>query len=278
VNSYLSAMHKTVITQGKAWFDFGFKELYRYRELLWILTWRDLKVRYAQTIVGVLWAIINPLFTLLVLTFVFKTVADVDTGGYPHLLFTLSGMAGWTYFSSVVAGAGGSIISAQQMVTKVYFPRLLLPLSKAVGSLVDLAVVLVILTIMLFWYGHLPSTTIVWLPLFIALAILAGVGIGLWISAMSIRFRDFMYVTPLLLRLGMFITPIAYPVSSVGEKWEQWMYLNPMTGIIEGMRWSILGIHPPGNELWITIVVVLVIFASGLFVFNRIERKIADII
>lgn len=271
-------MHKTVITQGKAWFDFGLKELYRYRELLWILTWRDLKVRYAQTIVGVLWAIINPLFTLLVLTFVFKTVANVDTGGYPHLLFTLSGMAGWTYFSSVVAGAGGSIISAQQMVSKVYFPRLLLPLSKAVGSLVDLAVVLVILTLMLFWYGHVPSTTIIWLPLFIALAILAGVGIGLWISAMSIRFRDFMYVTPLLLRLGMFVTPIAYPVSSVGEKWEQWMYLNPMTGIIEGMRWSILGIHPPGKELWITVSVVLFVFMTGLLVFNRIERKIADII
>ena len=178
----------------------------------------------------------------------------------------------------MVAGVGVSIISSQQMVSKVYFPRLLLPLSKAVGALVDLAVVLVILTIMLFWYGFAPSSTIVYLPAFIFLAILAGVGVGLWISAMSIRFRDFMYVTPLLLRLGMFITPIAYPVSSVGEKWETLMYLNPMTGIIEGMRWSILGIHPPTEGLTLSIIVVAVVFISGLIVFNRIERKIADII
>lgn len=256
----------------------GISELFRYRELLWMLTWRDLKVKYAQTVVGVTWAFINPVFTLLILTFVFQTVADTDTGGYPHLLFTISGIGAWSYFSSVVASAGGSIVQAQQLVTKVYFPRLLIPMSKSLSALLDLLVVLLILVGMLIWYGYLPGQEIIYLPVFVLLAILCGVGVGLWVNALSIRFRDFMYVTPFLLRLGIFITPIAYPVSQVGEKWEQWMYLNPMTGIVEGMRWCVLGINPPNQYLYISIAIALVLFVTGVIAFQRIERKIADII
>ena len=271
-------MQKTVIKPGKKIFDWGFKELLQYRELIMTLMYRDLKVKYAQTIVGVLWAVINPVFTLLVLTFVFDKVAKVDVAGHPHILFTTAGMIGWTYFATVVSDVGSSIIGAQDVVKKVYFPRLIIPLSKSVGALVDLAMVMFILFGLMIYFGYGFELRILYLPVFILAIVIAGLAGGLWISALSIRFRDFQYITPFLLRLGMFVTPIAYSSSSAPADY-QWLFnLNPLAGPIEGIRWSILGTDPPGLYTWISIGFLVIVFIGGLLFFNQIERKIADII
>jgi len=243
-----------------------------------MMAWRDLRVRYAQTFLGVLWLVIQPLFTVVVLTFVFGSVAQVETNGTPHVLFTLVGLCGWTFFASLTEGAGGSILGAQDVVKKVYFPRLILPLSKLLTAAVDLGFLLIALCGMMIYYGLSPSSHVVYFPLFLLASALMGLTGGIWVSALSIRFRDFQYVMPLALRLGMFITPIAYGVQSVPSQY-QWLYhLNPLTGIVEGMRWSILGGDFQSTHVWISIGVLVLLFGIGLVLFHRVESIMADII
>lgn len=274
----------TIIEPEHNPFKIDFKELYTYRELLWALTYKDIRVRYAQTVIGFLWAFLNPLFSLVILTFVFGVVASVQLNlgangqVIPHLLYTTVGLCGWTYFSETFAQAGTSIINAQQMVQKIYFPRLVLPISKALTALVDLGVSLLLVVILLLVYGYTPSGNIVYLPFFIALVVLSGLTGGIWISALTIRFRDFQHIVPMLLRVGMYITPIAYPSSAVPQQYQLIFYLNPIAGIVEGMRWSILGgeaIHPYS---YISFAVMGVLFVLGVFYFNKVEKVVADII
>lgn len=277
-------MHKTIIEARRSALRIDFAELYAYRDLLWALTYRDLRVRYAQTFIGFLWVIVNPLFSLFILTFVFGMVAKIDVGSgaqgqaIPHLLYTMVGLTGWTYFSESFAQAGTSVINAQQMVQKIYFPRLMLPLSKALTALVDLGVSLLLVGVLLLYYGFVPDGNIVFLPLFVLLAIVSGLAGGIWISALTIRFRDFQYVVPMLLRVGMYLTPIAYPSSAVPEKYQLLYYLNPIAGIVEGMRWAVLGgtaLHPYS---YISFAVMGLLFLLGLLYFNKVERVVADII
>ncbi|MFK7936378.1 MAG: ABC transporter permease [Saprospiraceae bacterium] len=269
---------KTVITPYRHPLNIPWQELWQYRELLWTLAYRDFRIRYAQTFIGIAWGVINPLLTLLILSFVFGVVAQVPTNGTPHLVYTLTGLCAWTYFAQVVGEAGTSIVGAQDMVQKIYFPRLIIPLSKAVTALIDLVIVLGLLAILLVIYQIPLTPKIIWLPLFILLAILCGLAGGIWLSALTIRFRDFRFITPLLLRLGMFATPIAYPTSAVPESYQFLFYLNPMAGVVDGFRWSILGGTPPHDWAWLSFSLLFLLFVTGLIYFNSVEREIADII
>lgn len=260
------------------------KELYQYRELLWTLTYRDLRVKYAQTLIGLLWVLINPLLNLALLSFVFGVVAKVDLGtnaageAIPQLLYTLAGLCGWTYFSTVMADAGGSIIAAQGMVKKIYFPRLIIPLSKALTGLVDFLVVLLCMPILMLYYGFSPGPYWYSFPIFVFIALLSGLAAGIWMSALTIRFRDFQHITPLILRLGMYITPIAYPISAVPEQWRWVIYLNPLAAVVEGMRWALLGTEALPVELYYSVAGIVLLFLSGLWYFHRAERVMADIL
>jgi lipopolysaccharide transport system permease protein len=272
------------IEPKKSIFQMDWAEIYAYRELLWTLTYRDLRVRYAQTAIGVLWAVLNPLFTLFILAFVFGVVAKVELGTtadgqpIPQLLYTVAGMAGWTYFATLLSEAGTSIIGAQGMVKKIYFPRLIIPLSKAFTAFIDFAIVLIFMAIMMIYYGFSPSANIIYFPFFFLMAVIAGLAGGIWMSALTIRFRDFMHITPFILRLGMYATPIAYPASSVPEKYQIFFYLNPLTGIVEGMRWSLLGGTPIHQYAYISFAIIAVFCVLGLFYFKKVERVMADIL
>lgn len=261
---------------GEKW-----RQIVRFKELLWTLSYKDIKVKYAQTFIGIAWSFINPIFTTIVITFVFKKVADVNTGEMPHTLFTLVGMIGWVYVASVIQQAGSSLIGSQESIKKIYFPRVIIPFSKAIAGLLNFGIMFVCLVILLLIYGIVPSSNIIYLPFFLLMTILAGLGIGIWISALSIRFRDLTHAIPILLRIGMFISPIAYPAAQI-RGWLGWInffyYFNPLTGVIEGIRWSILGTHGLNNYIFISYGIILFLFISGLKYFFYIEHKIADII
>lgn len=273
-----------VIQPKRSWYQMDWAELFAYRELLMTLTYRDLRVRYAQTAIGILWAFLNPFFTLLILSFVFGIVAQVDLGAtangkpIPQIIYTVAGMAGWTYFATLLAEAGSSIIGAQAMVKKIYFPRLIIPLSKATTAFIDFAIVLIFLFALMAFYGFMPSSNIIYFPFFFLMAVIAGLAGGIWMSALSIRFRDFQYIIPFLLRLGMYATPIAYPASAVPEQYRLFFYLNPMTGIVEGMRWCLLGGDPISIYSYISFAVVTVLLILAVIYFKSVERIMADIL
>ncbi|MEM8908708.1 MAG: ABC transporter permease, partial [Bacteroidota bacterium] len=212
------------------------------------------------------------------LSFVFGTIAKVEVGDTPHLLFTIAGMCSWNYFSAVFAQAGSSIIGAQNMIKKIYFPRLIIPLSKALTALVDFAIVLFLLFALLSYYRYPVGTSLLWLPFFMAMTILTGLTGGIWMSVLTIRYRDFQHTIPFLLRIGLFVTPIAFPVSAVPENYKLLFFLNPMVGIVEGFRWSVLGLGQLDPYTWISFALIGCLFFAGLFYFHRVEKIMADIL
>ena len=258
------------------------KELFRYKDLFWVLAYRDLRVRYAQTFLGLLWAFIQPLSTLLIISVVFGRFVKVDTGGIPYPVFAIIGVSLWTYFSFVLTQSGGSVIGSQEMVKKIYFPRLVIPLSKAVVGFVDFGVAILLLIGLFFYYGIMPSSNIVFLPVFLILTIISSLAVGIWLSALTIRYRDFQYVVPFFVQFGLYLTPIAYPTDVVVNNLPKWatflFYLNPMAGIVEGFRWCLLGGIAPNGYFWISIGIVFILFISGVYYFRKIERVMADII
>ncbi len=261
---------------------FQFRDLKAYKELFWMLAWRDFKVRYAQTTVGILWAFIQPILTIAILHVVFGKFVKVDTGNTPHMVFTACGMMAWTYFSFVMTNAGSSIISAQSMVKKIYFPRIIIPLSKALVGLIDMAITATILAGLMIYNQVSVSSNIVYLPLFLALLMITSLSIGILFSALSIRFRDIQYLIPFVVQLGLYITPTAYPSSVALNSLPQWAtiiyYLNPMAGIVEGFRWSILGLAPPSIYSLISFAMIAILFAFSLYFFKKIDSKIADLV
>lgn len=258
------------------------KELFQYKDLFFVLAYRDLRVRYAQTFLGLLWAFIQPATSLLILSVVFGRFVNVNTGSTPYAVFAIIGISVWTYFSFVLSQSGTSLIGAQDMVKKIYFPRLVIPLSKAVVGFVDFAVALVILIALFAYYGIMPSRNIIYLPAFIALAIVCSLGAGIWFSALTIRYRDFQYVVPFLVQFGLYITPIAYPSNVVINNLPSWatvlFYLNPMTSIVEGFRWCLLGGVAPTGYFWLSVSIIFISFISGLYYFRKLEKVMADII
>ncbi|MEZ4890982.1 MAG: ABC transporter permease [Crocinitomicaceae bacterium] len=274
-------MDKLIIDAKKRSIVPNIKELIRYKDLFWTLSWRDFKVRYAQTTIGLLWALLQPVVTIAILSIVFGRFVGVKTE-VPYLLYNVSGMAIWTYFSYVLSNSGNSIIAAQQMVKKIYFPRLIIPLSKAVVGLIDLGIVLLILIVLMFYYQVVPSANIWAAPLFILLAMVASLGAGIWLSALTVRFRDFQHVLPFIVQIGLYVTPIAYPAEFAMQTLPSWAakiyFLNPMAGIIQGFRWSLFGGAAPDGFFWISVVMVFVLFVSSLFYFRKVEDEMADFV
>lgn len=271
-------MEMKISAKSKTNFTTIAKELWQYRDLVSILAWRDYKVRYAQTFLGFVWAFLQPLATLLIFTLIFSRVAKVDTGEIPYPLFAQSGMLAWTYFAFLISQAGNSIVGAQAMVKKIYFPRLVIPISKAMVGLIDFLISLVILVLIGVYYQFVPSSNIVYLPLFVLLLIIGGLGVGIWVSALTVRYRDFSHLLPFMVQIGMYASPVAYAASMVPEKY-QWVYaLNPMVGVIEGVRWSIIGGAAPGGIIYFSMGVMLLLFFSGLWYFKKVERVMADLI
>ncbi|CAN7225954.1 ABC transporter permease [Phenylobacterium sp. LjRoot164] len=272
-------LRETVVRPTSGWRSLNLGELFLYRDLLMFLVWRDLKVRYQQTILGSAWAIIQPLATMVVFTVVFGKLAKLPSDGVPYPLFSFTALVIWTYFSQAVTGAVNSLIGNTQLIEKVYFPRLILPIAAVVRGLADLAISFGFLIAMLAFYGVWPTWKVVFVVPFTLLAIIATVGVGAGLAAINVRFRDVRQMMPLLVQLWMFATPVAYPASMAPEKWRVLLGLNPMTGVVEGYRWAMLNTGPfPFDLVALSTASALVMLIIGLFVFRRIESSFADII
>jgi lipopolysaccharide transport system permease protein len=269
----------TLIRARYRWFEVNLAELWEYRELLYFLVWRDLKIRYKQTLIGVAWAVIQPLFTMIVFSVFFGRLAGLPSDGVPYPIFYYTALLPWTYFANALTQASNSIVAHQQVITKVYFARVLLPVSAVLAGLADFAVAAAILFVMMFGYGIMPTWKALWVLPLVLLVILTAVAVSLWLSALNALYRDVRYAVPFLLQFWMFASPVAYPASLVPEHW-RWLYgLNPMAGVIEGFRWALAGAGPgPGPMVVVSAGVVLVVLIAGFFYFQRMERTVADVV
>ena len=262
---------------GWLWPKFG--ELWEYRELLYFFAWRDIKVRYKQTILGGLWAIIQPFITMVIFSLFFGRLAGVPSDGLPYPIFSYAALVPWTFFANAVTQASNSLLVSANMVKKVYFPRLALPIATVLAGLVDFALAFVVLLGMLRFYGRTPTADILWLPLLLLLALLTALGVSLWLSALNVQFRDVRFAIPFLIQVWLFATPVAYPSSLLPEPWRTLYGLNPMVGVVEGFRWALLGTgQAPGPMLILSIVVALALFVSGALYFRRMEQSFADVL
>lgn len=254
-------------------------DLWRYRELLGFLAWRDIKVRYKQTTLGVLWALIQPAVTLVVFTFIFGRLARMPAGNAPYPLLVLCGLLPWQLFAAAFSNASGSLVANTHLISKVYFPRLIVPLSSVAVALIDFAIVLVLLALMCLWWQFAPDWRIVFVPLFIVLTLLTAVGTGLWLTALTVKYRDFRFVVPFLLQVGLFLSPVGFSSTNL-PNWKFVYSLNPMVGAIDGFRWCLLRGEPALNpvNLATSVAMALLLLVSGLWYFRRTERTFADII
>jgi homopolymeric O-antigen transport system permease protein len=267
------------IDPPEGWADIGFRELWDYRELLYFLTWRDVKVRYKQTALGAAWAIIQPLFMMLVFSLFFGRLAKIPSDGIPYPIFTFCALLPWQLFAHALTESSNSLVANERLITKVYFPRLVVPIAAVLGGLVDFAVAFAILLVMMFYYGIVPSWAIVALPGFLLLAVMTALGVGLWLSALNVKYRDVRYTINFLIQFWLFATPVAYPSSIVPQKWRALYGLNPMAGVVEGFRWALLGKQEaPGTMLWVSVAVVILILIGGLCYFRRMEQQFADVV
>lgn len=269
----------TIIEPSHGWRSLNLRELWHYRELIYFLTWRDIKVRYKQTAIGAAWAILQPLLTMLVFTLIFGRLAHVATDGVPYPIFSFSGLLPWTFFATALGLAGTSLVASANLVSKVYFPRLAIPLAAVLAGLVDLALAFVLLIGMMVLYRRMPTRAVAALPLFALLAFITTLAAALWLSALNVKYRDVRYVIPFLTQIWLFLTPVAYASSMIPARWRLVYGLNPMTGVVDGFRWALLGTEQaPGNMLLVSTMVVFVFFVGGLFYFRRMEREFADVI
>jgi lipopolysaccharide transport system permease protein len=273
------AMPRVVIEPPRGWFDLNFAEMWAYRELLYFFVWRDIKVRYKQTVIGAGWAILQPFATMVVFSLFFGKLAKLPPAGIPYPIFFYCALLPWTYFAGALSGATSTVVENQRLITKVYFPRILLPLASVISGLVDFAIAFVLLIAMAFYYGIAPTAAALLLPAFLLLAILTALAAGLWLSALNAIYRDVRYVMPFLVQFWMFASPVAYPSTLVPERW-RWIYgLNPMAGVIEGFRWAITGQgQAPGALIFVSAAVVVVMLVGGLLYFRRMEGTVADVV
>jgi len=268
-----------VIRPATGWTAPELKEVWAYRELLYFLTWRDIKVRYKQTALGAAWAVIQPFFMMLVFSLFFGRLAGVPSDNIPYPVFVFCALLPWQLFAQALAESSNSLVANERLITKVYFPRLVVPIAAVLGGLVDFAIAFVVLLGMMAYYGIVPGLAVIYLPLFVLLAVMTALGVGLWLSALNVQYRDVRYTLTFLTQFWMFLTPVAYPSSIVPEKWRALYGLNPMAGVVEGFRWALLGkTEAPGPLLAVSVVAVVVILVGGLYYFRRMEETFADIV
>jgi lipopolysaccharide transport system permease protein len=267
------------IEPSRGWVSLKLNELWEYRELLYFLTWRDIKVRYKQTALGAAWAIIQPLFTMIVFLMFFGRLAKIPSDGIPYSLFCYAGLVPWTFFANGLTQSSNSLVGSSNLITKVYFPRLTIPLATVMSGVVDFLLAFSLLIGMMVWHQVVPSWNIVWLPLFLLLALITALGVGLWLSALNVEYRDVRYVVPFITQFWMLATPIAYPSSLMNPKWRLVYGLNPMVGVVEGFRWSLLGTgNSPGPMLAVSATASVIILIGGAFYFRRMEKTFADVV
>lgn len=275
VNSQLPLTH---IKASKGWVSLRLHELWEYRELLYFLTWRDIKVRYKQTFLGVAWAIIQPFFTMVVFSLFFGRLAEVPSDGIPYPIFSYAALLPWTFFANGLAQSSNSIINSANLVKKVYFPRLIVPISGVLSGLPDFVLAFLILVGMMAFYGLFPTlASIIWLPLFLLLALVTALAVGFWLSALNAQYRDVRYAIPFLTQFWLFATPVAYPASLLDEPWRTLYGINPMVGVVEGFRWALLGAgNPPGPMVLVSSLAAVTLLVTGAFYFRRMEKTMAD--
>ncbi|MCP4654138.1 MAG: ABC transporter permease [bacterium] len=270
------------IRPAHGWVPLRLGELWGFRELLYFLVWRDVKVRYKQTALGAAWAVIQPLFTMLVFSIFFGRLAGIGErieSGVPYPIYTYCALLPWQMFATAITTAGNSLVNEQRLISKVYFPRLIVPMSSVLAGLVDFSVAFVILLVMMVYYGVYPGWEIIALPGLVLLVVLTALTVGVWLSALNVHYRDFRYTMPFLTQFWLFITPVAYPSSLVPERYRVLFSLNPMAGVVDGFRWALLGQEdPPGLDFWVSAAMVVLLLIAGLYYFRRMERTFADIV
>jgi len=267
-----------IIRPPRKWIPVDLHELWAYRELIFSFSLRDIKLRYKQTGLGVAWAALQPILTMLIFTVIFGGFAKIPSDGVPYPLFVLAALLPWLLFAEGLTRSTTSMITNANIMTKVYFPRLIMPLSSIISPLVDFMISFVILMVMMAWYGFTPSVNIVFLPVFLLLALATSLGVGLWLSALNVKYRDFQYTVPFLIQIWMFASPVVYSSSLVPESLRLVFGLNPMTGVIEGFRWALLGSGTPSAMVLVSVGMVIVLLVSGMFYFRRMEQYYADIV
>jgi lipopolysaccharide transport system permease protein len=277
-DAYFDHHHVTVIEPPKGWQMLDWRELWAYRELLWVFMARDVKVRYRQTVLGAAWAILRPVTTMIIFSVVFGRLAQMPSDGYPYPVFVYAGLLPWTFFAGGIAASGHSLIGASHLISKVYFPRMVIPLASAGSGLVDLLISTGILMLMMLWYGVGWSVNLLAAPFLLFAVVFTALGIGTLLSALTVEYRDFAHITPFLVQVWMYVTPVIFPVSLVPQKWQWLLYLNPMTGLVEGFRSAFLGKPFDLMGLAVSFAVAAVIFAIGIAYFQKVERRFADII
>jgi lipopolysaccharide transport system permease protein len=275
-----AAKSELVLEAGRAEGHY-WRDLWRYRELFQVLAWRDISVRYKQTVIGVAWALIRPLLTMIIFTVIFGKLAKLPTeGDTPYALMVFAGMLPWTFFSTAVGEASNSLIGNANLVTKVYFPRMIVPVAAVMVAFVDFLISFGLLVVLMIWYQFMPDIRILMLPVFVAIAFLASVGLGLWITSLNVKYRDFRYIIPFALQLGLYISPVGFSSGIVSEKWRLLYSLNPMVGVIDGFRWSLLGgqtpLYLPG--LAVSVAVTVICLWLGVSHFRKTEKTFADLI
>jgi lipopolysaccharide transport system permease protein len=279
VESLANQTQAILIEPPGRWEALELRELWRCRELLYFLVWRDIKVRYKQTMIGAAWAILQPFLTMVVFSILFGGLLSVPSEGVPYPIFSYTALLPWNFFAGALTRSGNSLVSDTNLISKVYFPRLVLPLSAVMSLVLDFAIAFIILLIMMIYYGIVPGVGVLTLPLFLLLALMTALACGVWLSAVNIKYRDVAYVIPFLTQFWLFVTPVAYPSTIIPERWRLLYSLNPMVGVVEGFRWALLGRENLAWDLvFVSVLVVLALLISGLFYFRRMEHQFADVV
>lgn len=266
------------IKPQRGWVPINLSDLWAYRELLYFFTWREIKVRYKQTFLGAAWAVIQPFFMMVVFTLFFGKLAKVPSDGIPYPLFNYAALLPWTLFAEGITRSTNSLVQDANLIKKVYFPKLVMPVSGIISPLIDFAIAFLVFLGMMFYFGFMPTLRILYLPCFLLLVLMTSAGVGLWLSAINAQYRDVRYVVPFLVQLWLFASPVVYSSSLLPESWQVIYGLNPMAGVIEGFRWALLGTNPPGPLMAVSVLVVIIILVSGAFYFRRMEKIFADVV
>lgn len=269
---------KKRVQSTSGWKSVKIKELWASRDLIYFFIWRDLKVRYKQTVLGASWAIIQPFFTMVIFSLFFGRLAKVPSDNIPYPIFSYSALVPWTFFANGLTQASNVLVANANMLKKIYFPRLTLPVATVLAGLVDFVLAFVILIVMMLFYGITPTSNVIYLPLFLLMALFTSIGVSMWFSAMNVQFRDVRYMIPFITQAWLFLTPIAYPSSLLNEPWRMIYGLNPMAGVVEGFRWALLGTPAPGPIIYISSLIATGLFVSGVFYFRRMEKTFADVV